>query len=302
MANEILYSGLGDLRVSEILHNELRLQLADRFSLWGHPAVVYAGNCAGSGSTTIKVPLVGTNDMAAVAENVAVSNTALTDDSETVTVAGQHLQYQISDLADLTDSVGLNVQWLVSQMVGAAARRWMAMLCGIIDDHTETAGTTGQALTVDDYLDARYALIQAGVPGPYLAVLAPEQVTDLIDDLRGETGPLQLRTDSQDIFAVNGQGIVANYLGDDIVASSYVTAANGDRKGALFGYGAHMYADGTPRVINLGGSVIPAGQQVVVELERDASGRLTKVVGSYYVGLAMLEDARGVTIVSAAAA
>lgn len=301
MANEILYSGLGDLRVSEILHNELRLLLADRFSLWGHPAVVYAGNCAGSGSTTIKVPLVGTNDMAAVSENVAVSNTALTDDSETVTVAGQHLQYQISDLADLTDSVGLNVQWLVSQMVGAAARRWMAMLCGVIDDHTETAGVSGQAFTVDDYLDARYALIQAGVPGPYLAVLAPEQVTDLIDDLRGETGPLQLRTDSQDIFAANGQGIVANYLGDDIVASSYVTSANGDRKGALFGYGAHMYADGTPRVINLGGSVIPAGQQVVVELERDASGRLTKVVGSYYVGLAMLEDARGVTIVSAAA-
>lgn len=302
MADEILYTGLGDARLTEILHQELRLLLADRFSLWGHPAVVYAGNCARTGSTTIKVPLVGTNDMAAVAEGDPVENTPLTTNSETVTVAGQHLQYQMSDLADLTDSVGLNVQWLVQQMVSAAARRWMAMLCGVIDDHTETAGATGERLTIDDYLDARYALIHARVPGPLLAVLAPEQVTDLIDDARGEVGPMQLRTDTQDLFSISGNGVVANFLGDDIVASSYVSTATGDRKGALFGYGAHMYADGTPQNIGLAGTIIPAGQQVVVELERDASGRLTKVVGSYYAGLAMLEDARGVTIISRAEA
>lgn len=302
MANEIFYSGIADARLAEVLNAELRLQLADRFSLWGHPAIYYAGNCAGSGSTTIKVPLVGTNRMAGVAEGTPVANTALATDSETVTVAGQHLQRQISDLAGLTDSVGLNVQLLVGEMVTAAALRWMEMLCGVIDDHTETAGVSGQAFTVDDFLDARYALLHAHVPGPFLAVMAPEQITELIDDMRGETGPLQFRTDSQDIFASQGQGVVASYLQTDIVSSSFVASANGDRKGAMFGRGAHMYADGTPTQINAGNVILPAGQQVVAELERDASGRLTKVVGSYYVGLAMLEDARGVTLVSKAAA
>ncbi len=36
----------------------------------------------------------------------------------------------------------------------------------------------------------------------------------------------------------------------------------------------------------------------VVELERDASAALTKIVGSYYVGVAEIEDARAVQIIS----
>src|SRR5688500_18866220 len=117
MANEFLYSGAGDLRLTEALAAEYRLLLKDRFSLLGHAAIHYAGNCEQSGSTVIKVPLAGLGGydrMAAVAENASASNTAVTDASATITVARQAIQRQVSDLNDMVDSIGVNVEALIA--------------------------------------------------------------------------------------------------------------------------------------------------------------------------------------------
>jgi len=122
MANEIYYSGLGDLRLAAVLHQEIALLLADRGSLRGQPAIVNYGDLSGRGSTVLEVPqagLDGYDRMAAVAENASTSNTALTDASPSITIARQALQYQISDLANITDSVGLDTDRLAASMVGA---------------------------------------------------------------------------------------------------------------------------------------------------------------------------------------
>ena len=49
-----------------------------------------------------------------------------------------------------------------------------------------------------------------------------------------------------------------------------------------------------------GGIIIPAGSQVVVELERSAASGLTTVVGSAFAGVAEVQDLKGVSVLSKA--
>ena len=303
MANEITYANTGDLKLAEVLSAELQLILSDRFSLWGHPSIFYAGDCSQSGSTTIKVGLagLGSDAMSAVAEAATSSNTALTDSSVTIAVARQAIQRQVTDLSNLTDSIGLNVDALIRDGVGAALKRFQAMICVVGDDFTSTVGTSGADMTVDDWFSAQFTLTQASVEGPYLACLYPTQVTDLTNSIRGEAGAIQFKQDTQDLLGIKGQGVIGSFGGVDIVSSTQVVTANAGADSAGFMCGTHAlaYADGTPSAIQgAGGVVYPAGQKIMVELSRDAGYSYTTVVSNYYVGVAILQDAKGVAIIT----
>ena len=82
MANEIRYSGLGDLRLTETLAAQVQLLLADRNALGNHPALMYVGDASGTPSLTKKISQLGWlgyDAMSDVAEGASVSNTAFTD-------------------------------------------------------------------------------------------------------------------------------------------------------------------------------------------------------------------------------
>ncbi len=304
MANEILYSGLGDLRVSAILHQELQLKLADRFSMWGHPAIRYYGDQFGTGSTVRTVPIAaldGSDKMAAVTEGSSTSNTALTDASVNITIARQALQYQISDLANITDSVGLTSMRLADSMVGSAAMRFQELIAALMGSFSNTVGTSGVDLSATNFFSAIFTLTQNNVPLPYLSILHPVQTTDLQSSIRSEAGAIQFIASTQDMLLAKGPGFAGSFAGVDIYTSSQVATANAgaDRAGGVFGLGAVGYCDGSPAAIQgAGGLVLPAGTKVVVEFERDAAAALTKVVGSYYVGVAEIEDLRGVSVIT----
>lgn len=305
MANEVLYSGISDARLSEALSMEADLVLADRFSLWGHPSLYYAGNAARSGSTTIKVPipsLGGVDRMAGVAEGASVGNTALTLTSTTITIARQSLARSVSDLAELTDSNGaVNIEALVQDMVGAAAMRFQEMLCNVADDFTSTVGTTTVDMTVDNWFTAQFTLTQASASQQRMGLLFPTQLTDLQNSSRSETGTFEYRQDTQSFLEAKGQGFAGTFVGTPIVASSLVPTANSgaDSAGALFAYGAIGYADGTPAPVRGAGEVVfPAGQRIFVEISRDARGALTDLVGNYYVGVSIMQDGKGVSIIT----
>lgn len=304
MANEVLYSSAGDLRIAAVLHQEINLLLADRASIGNHPAVAYYGDIAGTGSTVLEIPLAGMDGydlMSAVSEGSASANTALADASPSITLARQALQYQMSDLASLTDSVGLNVDRLAASMVGSAAMRLTELFANIADDFTATAGATTVDLSVDNWFTAQFTLTQASVPGPYLALLHPVQLTDFQSSLRSESGPIQYQEASTEMLAIKGPGFAGSFGGVDIFASSHVPTANAgaDRAGGMWGSGAVGYADGSVGPIQgAGGVVMPAGTKIAVEFERDAAYSYTKIVGNYYVGVATLEDSRGVSIIT----
>ena len=305
MASEILFSGLsGDLALASILHQEMNLLLADRASMANHPAISYLGDVAGRGSTALEVGLVGLDGsdlMGSVAENGTPSNTALPDASPAITIARQALQYQISDLATLTSSLGLDADRLAESMVGSAVMRLQEMIANVADDFTGSVGSTGVNMDVDNWFSAQYTLTQNSVPGPYVALLHPVQLTDWQSSLRSETGPLQFNAPSNEALAIKGPGYAGNFGGVDIFTSSHVPTANAgaDRAGAMFGAGAIGYADGSVSAIRGAGDVVyPAGTKIVVEFERSAGYAYTAVVGSYYVGVSILEDGRGVSIIT----
>ena len=304
MANEITYALGGDIRAAAILHQELATLLADRASLMGHSALVNYGDMSGRGSTVLQVGqagLDGYDKMASVAEGASVANTALTDASVNITIARQALQYEITDLMSLSDSIGLVAPRLAQSMVGSADMRFTQMVCEVTDDFTAIAGTSGINMSVDDWFDAQFALTQAGVPGPYLAILHPVQLTDWQGSLRAETGVLSWQPASAEAIAIKGQGYAGQFGGVDVFSSQQVPTANAgaDRAGGMFGAGAVGYATGMQSAIYSGGEiVVPAGAQIVAEFSRNASAGQTIITGNLFCGVAIVEDSRGVSIIT----
>lgn len=307
MANEITFANtVGDLKLAKILNNEIQLLLADRFSLRNHPSIFQAGNISGRGSSVLSVPQAGLDGFdlmsATGGEIAATANVALTDSSADITISRFALRREISDLANMTDSVGLTVERLAADMVGGYEMAVTNAICDTIDGFTTVAGTSGVDLSVDDFFSALFSLEQASVPTPYVAVLHPVQLTDLQSSIRAEGGALQYIAATQEMLQAKGQGFAGSFLGVDIFKSSKVPTANGgaDRAGAMMGYGAIGMAEGSVRPIAaLGGALqFPAGTIIAVEYERTAATALTSITGNAYFGVAKLQDSMGVSIIT----
>lgn len=309
MANEITFANTGDLKLAKILNNEIQLLLADRFSLRNHPSIFQAGNISGRGSSVLSVPQAGldgfdimTTPTGAAGELNPAANVALTDSSADITISRFALRREISDLANMTDSVGLTVERLAADMVGGYEMAVTNAICDTIDGFTTVAGTSGVDLSVDDFFSALFSLEQASVPTPYVAVLHPVQLTDLQSSIRAEGGALQYIAATQEMLQAKGQGFAGSFLGVDIFKSSKVPTANGgaDRAGAMMGFGAIGMAEGSVRPIAaLGGALqFPAGTIIAVEYERTAATALTSITGNAYFGVAKLQDSMGVSIIT----
>lgn len=303
MANEILYSSAGDLRLAAVLAQEIDLLLADRASLWGHPAIRYLGDQRGRGSTVVEVPLVGYDGydrMSAPGESTAASNVALTDASPSVTIARQQLRRQISDLALFTDSINsTSLERLALDMVGAASMRFTELIVNVTDDFGTSVGSTGVDMSVDDFYSAMYALELVSAPGPFLSILHPRQLADFQESLRAEAGAVQWMPATAEMLNVKGQGFAGNFLGVDIFKSSLVPTANAgaDRAGCLMSYGAVGYADMSVAMVDAGTREELYGL-IKVEFSRDAAKQDTLVDGVYYVGVGILQDSLGVSIIT----
>jgi hypothetical protein len=303
-ANGMLYSGLGDIRNAALLHQEILLLLADRADLMDDPTIIYLGNKAHQGTTVIEVGqagLEGYDRMAAVAENADAGVTALTDASPNITIARQSLRRQMTYLAQLTDSVGLDIPKLAMDYLMAAKMRLTEMIANVTDDFTATVGTSGVDLSVDDYFDGHYTLTQASVPGPYLSIQFPVQTTDLQNSIRAEGGALQFRDDTQEMLAIKGPGYQGSFLGVPIFNSSLVPTANGgaDSAGGMFGRGAVGYADfEAVGLVDFGGRVFPAGTKIFVDHANVGAGAYTDQTGHYFCGASLIEDGRGVSMIT----
>jgi hypothetical protein len=153
--------------------------------------------------------------------------------------------------------------------------------------------TAAAGLTVDDYYDAIFALELASVPGPYFCMLAPVQVANLQESLRAEGGAVQFMPATAEMLQIKGQGYVGDLLGVSIFKSSDVTTAAGDREGGMWGLGALAYKTGSMQA-PIGATVTSPNSEIVVEFNRNAAAGITEIVGNAYLGVGLIEDARGV--------
>lgn len=297
----ILHSNLEtDLRLASALAANLRVLLADQASLRTTGAIAFLGSVNGALTDTLAERFAGLDGYdaftAASSEASDESTTALTDASASIAIARQVIRRDISDLAVLTGNGGVSPQRLAASMVGEYEQCFNQLVANAIDDFGTDVGTSGVDMSVSDFFDAIFTLEIANVPGPYYCILHPRMLADLQESLRSEGGALQYMAATADMLAIKGQGYAGSLLGVDLHKVSKVNSAGGNRHGAMFGAGALGYRIGT--VEDVIGSTVIRADEFVVEFERDASKSTTEIVGTAYVGVGILEDARGVGIVT----
>jgi len=292
-----------DLRLATALDAALRVILHDEMSLRTTGSILNLGSINGTGAAdaTIRYAgLDGLNPFAAAGEVAVVAETPFVTTSAQIAVGRCALRRDISDLAVITglQSGDVDPMRLAQSMVGGYEQWFNILACNAINTLTTTVGAAGVDMTVDDFYDAMFALEIASVPGPYTALLSPDQLANFQDSLRAEGGAAQYMPATADMLQAKGQGYQGSFLSIDIYRSDKVVIDGaGDAHGGMWGLGAMGYKTGS--VVNpLGGFVTSPGAEIVVEFERVANAATTQIVGHGYVGLSVTEDARGVQIIS----
>lgn len=302
----ILHANLEtDLRLANVLSQEIALLLADRTSIRTTGAITYFGSVNGAGSDTVNVRLAGLDGFEAMsataAEDTDVAETALTDASASIAVARYSLRRDLGDLAELSGFGGgdITVQRLAASAVGEADKAFMGIVATAVAGFGTDVGSSGVDMSVDDFFSGISTLELASNSGPFFSLLHPQQLSDLQSSARAEAGALQFMVAGADdpILKVKGPGYAGSFLGVDIYTSSEITSAGGNKHGAMWAQGALGWADAIP-MIGYGQTVRPAGSSVVVEVQRDASKALTEVISHSYMGCSIVQDGMGVGIVT----
>lgn len=303
MANEILAAS-SDFLVSSVLEMEILTKLSSLINLRGSPALVDFSPMAARGSLTLAIPLAGWDSlvMTAPGEATGVSNTALDSDQITLTIARQAIQLQISDEL-LVSSLGgaMSVERLAQAAASAYINRHNDLTVGLFAGVTASVGTSGSDLTLDDIVDATQTLMRANNTDSLYAMLHGQQMSDLQNSLRGEGGALSFSAPTAEMIAAKGKGYAGSYLGVDFWVNNRVATANSgaDRAGCMWSRGAFGYAEATHPLSSLRGSVNPqVVSPVLIEFERTGTSGLNTVIASAFLGVAMVEDARAVKIVT----
>ena len=300
------------LRLSAMISQEINLLLKDNANLRNTPLLSYQGSINGLGSDTVRVRLAGLDGYdsmaAADTENHDHSSdtTSLTINSADLVAARQYIIYEMSDLASMTGFGGADIDpFRIAQSIAGSYEARFAELTGeAAASFTTTAGSNTTTLSVDDFFDAIFALEQAdsgsGAPGPYACVLDPKALTELQDSLRNETGnAISRMQSSMDMLQAKGENFAGNLFGVDVYRSKYV------KENASSGYDNYMispmalgYVDGIPAGVQGSADLMSMGK-VVVEFDRRPMSASTFIVGHAYLGLGIIEDARGVKLLSA---
>ncbi|MCB9681830.1 MAG: hypothetical protein H6733_10185 [Alphaproteobacteria bacterium] len=297
-------SDIADLRVSAVASAEYLRLLADRSALPNHPALLYAGNAAGSGSASIQIGHLGIDGydlLASTGDGSAVSATTPTDGKTTVTVARYSKAYSPTDLARLTDHQGLiSPERFAVDAYQSGASTLVNLVAALGSGFSGTVGVSGSDLDAATFLAAKASLEIANVEGPYLAILHPRQFADLRADIvTSAGGSIPFDPASPAMLRVMGQGYVGSWAGVDIFVTSRVPTANAgaDRAGCMIGRGAVCWADASV-VVDDPASQVVLGNKVLFERDRQALSGLTHWVSHYYVGVAEGIDAAGIGIVT----
>lgn len=294
------YANVADLRTAEALSAEFLMLLADRGALMNHAALVYAGDAAGSGSATVKVPHIGLGGydlLASVADGVAVSSSAITDGATTVSVGRYAKAYEPTDLARLTGGNGLlDPEMFAADAMASYAATLVSLIAAEVDTFATVKGASGAQLSVSTLLSAVTALEVAKVSSPFMAMLAPQQIGDLRDSLAtSSAGAIQWNEGTQQQLVQMSGNYKGSFLGVDLFSSAHVTDDGTDKLGGVFGRGAVCFADATiptdndPQAINIGGKVL-------FERTRTAASGTTLYTTSAFLGVSEGIDLAGVTL------
>jgi hypothetical protein len=280
--------------------------LADRTSLRGHPALInlgaYGAGMIGSGSTAYSFPLFGLDGydlMGAVSEGSAITETTLTSAARTITVARRGLRRDLSDLMHSVDASGaLNPVRLAQDGFVSALVTLTNLIAALASGFSSRVGTSGVDFDHDVWLEAKATLVEAKVPGPYIAVLHPNHFSRWQIDLEARGGLTQWSAAAANMQQLKGPGFQGLYDGIEVYTSDKCPASSSDYISMMFGTGAIGYVEQEIKFPASAIVLLQAGPIAVEEVRNGEKGA-TEIITHYYCGVTEIEDGRGVGMLAA---
>lgn len=285
MADEITYSGLStNYTLAYKLMSEAMIS-----SAYAHNNLIgfmKRRSIANFASTQEKFPKPPKLTAGTLTDGTDMANTAFTPTSVPLTVAEIGLMLTLTDLARFSNIEDL--QHYGSEAGKAVAEKITSDIAGLGAGLSQSVGTSTSNLTEQNLLDAKTTLTVANIPGPYFAVLHPQQENDAYVGI-GTTisGAATTGTSPRDVtndLSPTINGAMGSLYGVTFVTNSEVPTANAgaDRQG-------YMAAAN-----RMGGYL--EKWAIRPEMERDASLRGTEVVVTAAYAVGEIDDASGVAI------
>lgn len=286
MANEITYSGLQGKFSTD--YRLLRQSMIDALYETVNQVIAHLRQKRLNSfeSTAERFPKPPVLTAAGLTDGTDMSNTAFSPTTVTLTVGEVGLMLQLTDLARFSSIA--DYAFYGAECGKAVAEKLITDITALGAGFSTVEGNTGVNLTEQNFRDAKTTLIAAKVPGPYFAMLHPQQINDLEGSIgstisaAGTTGG-SARGETNDLSM--GPSLNAGtFYGVAVLSSATVPTANAgaDRAGM-------MAASGRALAYVEKWGVRP-------ELERDASKRATEVVVTSAYAVGELDDTSGVAI------
>lgn len=289
MANEIVASGLSGTFSYE--YRLLRQSMVDALYERSNKLIQFLRQASlrGFESTAERFPKPPKLSASALTDGTDMANTAFSPSQIPLTVGEVGLMLTLTDLARFSSIA--DYEWYGAECGKAVAEKLIGDIAGLAAGFTgTTVGSTGVNLTEQNFRDGKTVLIAANVPGPYAAMLHPQQVNDLETSI-GSTISAAANTGSSARAETNDLSMgpemdMGTLFGVRIVASPQIPTANAgaDRNGAMFAVNrALAYVE---------------KWAMRPELERDASLRATEIVVTAAYAVGELDDTSGVGIIT----
>ncbi len=256
----------------------------------------------GAGSSVTHV----TQDMipgafAAPGENTTTAATAYTTAHFDITVARYSRAYALTDLIPVSGDV-IDINRVVQNLVNGVSLTFTDLICDQFHNgaFSNSVGTAGVNLSVDDIYDAIFQLTASLNSAPYACVLHPVQFNDFLSSLRAETGAAQFAPATIEMLGQKGTGYKGSWMNTDFYVSDSVdNTPAGNYTGAMFAQGAIAYSMApVSRLIGHipAGSLLLDAGDIVVELDRTATDGVSAAYAHMFIGVSGAEDSRGVRI------
>jgi len=239
-------------------------------------------NIGAQAGKTIQVPKYPAIAAADLTEGTAMTSTTVSTSSVSVTVGEVGAQVLLTDLAAM--GAGNPAEELGTVLGNAIATKIDTDLIALFDGFSGSIGTAGSEITVADLFKAAATLRAAKVTGTINAVVHPFQAYQLKANLTN-TFANPNGGDLQNEAMRNGY--VGTIAGINVYESANVSIdGNDDAKGAVF----------APEAL-----AIAMKRDFQIEPQRDAAARAFELNATAIYGVAELDDAFGVEILSDAA-
>lgn len=236
---------------------------------------------SGTPGLTAQVPIYPTVAVTTPGDGTDLSNAAFDlTTSKTITASEKGVMVTLTDL--MKETASEDVASAIGRQIGSAlAEKVDTDIAALFSGFSNTVGSGAAEITVDDIFKAAATLRANQAPGPYVAVLHPNQAFQLKKLLAGNGNtPMNNHELANEALRT---GFVGRLAGIDIFESTVVT---GDSSGAFVG--AAMSQDALGYMVK---------RNMRIETQRQASQRADQIVGTMAYGTSEIFDAYGVGII-----